>query len=235
MRSVDFFRCSVSLVSANIWEEVTDEQLAHAVIFVDNFIAQNNGNANVPMLKKIMEWLRKDKEINEENSSVPQPSSQSSALKLLYLIQMVIEKKFDILQTHKRKAAVQQSQKKMKEEKSLTIILEDYKPELMGQLIGFRGQNLLRFMKEQRCHVTIERVQMDGVEKVKATIKKTTEDISVLEKIAEQLKEFAKDTQEIVESYEPPRSDDEEDITEDQAAGEIEDNQMDQEQVYNLK
>ncbi|XP_053401978.1 uncharacterized protein LOC128557767 isoform X2 [Mercenaria mercenaria] len=192
----------------SLWDEVTDEQLAQAVGFIDRYVLENIGNANVPIMKKIMEWLRKDKEINAENSTAPQPAPRSSALKLLFLLRKVIDKDYSVLEPRKVKA-VQQAKKKEKEELNLTVVLEDYKPELLGQLVGFCGRNIMTFMKREKCHVRFEKVQTDnGAEKVKATIKKTTESMSELENIATELKKFATETQDTVEAYVP--SDDEE-------------------------
>lgn len=195
------------LFSAQVWEDVTDAQLSQSVSYIDNYIASNIGNANVPILKKIMEWLRKDKEINGENSSQPQPSARSSALKLLYVLRKVIEKDFYILESRRPKNE-DQNKKKEKTELTQTVVLEDYRPELLGQLIGFCGRNIMSFMKSNRCHVRFDKVEVGGEEKLKATIKKTTEKMSDLDKVAEELKKFANDTQETVDTY--MQSDDEE-------------------------
>jgi hypothetical protein len=153
-----------------------------------------------------MEWLRKDKEINDDNSSSPPPFPRSSALKLLYTLQKVIEKDYSIMESRKPKK--EQSKKKEKRELLQTVVLEDYRPELLGQLIGFCGRNIMGFMKSKKCHVRFDKVKIDDEEKLKATIKKTTENMSDLDTIAKELIDFAKDTQENVEAYVP--SDDEE-------------------------
>lgn len=181
------------------WDDVTDAQFQQSIKFIDNHIMQNIDNPHVPIIKKVMEWMRKDEEINPENSTAPPPAPRSSALKLLFILQKVIEKDFRIMEPHKT-VPVQQSKKTERKELCLKIQLEDYAPELLGQLVGANGHNIMIFMKQEKCYVCFEIVGNELNEKMMATIKKTAEDMSVLEHVGEELKKFANETQEKVMS-----------------------------------
>lgn len=190
------------IVSA--WDEVTDNHLQEAVTFIHQHIVQNPNNEIVVILKHVIKLLCQDKEINEENRTDIQVAPRSSALKFLYLLRKAIEKDFKIMEPRKPKAPVQQAKKKMREELKLEVELDEYPPELLGQLIGDRGRNIMIFMKREKCHVHLAKgTSVSGRATVMATIKKTTTNKHILSVIADELKKYAKDTRESVESYQP--------------------------------
>lgn len=192
------------LFTANLWEDVTDEELNHSVKFIDDYVSSNtNGGELYKILSTSMDRLRYDGELYEVDyeSPVPGPYPRASALKFCYLLQKIVEKDFAMMEPRKPKG-VPQARAKQKVEMPWRIDLDEITVPFIPHLIGEGGKNIMIFMKRERCRVEIGKVENEN--KVEATVTKTImpENRAVLKEIAERLKIFAKDTKESYESFE---------------------------------
>ncbi|XP_052819032.1 uncharacterized protein LOC128244924 isoform X2 [Mya arenaria] len=183
----------------NPWETVTDEMFAESVTFIDGHINQNPDNPHNQCLRKLMTWLRQDKEINPELTVGAQPVPRSSALRMLYLLQRTIGRDFSVYIS--RRQSMQAPRVPKRVQMTLTVELEGIREDMIGHIIGWRGDNLMPLQRRLQCGITLESRKIGEVQKVYAKIVKRAEQMSELEEVREELQQLANETQGQQENY----------------------------------